>query len=88
MPRALEILMAVATTVLNDPNFTYKVVSSTDIESTTVQDVLGGSCTLFTVVIDAIGNQNEEVYLKIYDAIPDGGVVAGTTDPDLIFMTD
>ena len=64
--------MAVATTVLNDPNFTYKVVSSTDIESTTVQDVLGGSCTLFTVVIDAI---------------PDGGVVAGTTDPDLIFMS-
>jgi|TARA_A100001515_G_C4562850_1_gene207167 hypothetical protein len=78
--------MAVATTVLDDVNFTYKVVSSTDIESATVQDVLGGSCTLYTVVIDCIGNQNEEVYLKLYDAIPDGGVVAGTTDPDMIFM--
>ena len=82
--------MAVATTVMSDVNFTYKVVSSTDIESTTVQDVLGGSCTLYTVVIDGLlltGNDAEEVYLKIYDSIPDGGVVAGTTDPDLIFMS-
>ena len=78
--------MAVATTVMSDVDFTYKVVSSTDIESTTVQDVLAGSCTLYNCVIDSTANDGEEVYLKIYDAIPDGGVVAGTTDPDLIFM--
>ena len=75
-----------AVTVMDDADFSYRLVNDADSETAVVQDVVNGSTTLYSVVIDNTGNAGTEAHPKLYDSLPDGGVVAGTTAPDLIFM--
>ena len=73
-----------AVTIMDDADFSYRVVKDTSAVTTVVQDVVSGPTTLYSVAIGNIAC-GHVTYLKLYDSLPDGGVVAGTTAPDLIF---
>tara|TARA_R110001583_G_scaffold34714_1_gene116220 strand:- start:775 stop:1146 length:372 start_codon:yes stop_codon:yes gene_type:complete len=73
-----------AVTIMDDAAFSYRMIRDTSATTTVVQDVVSGPTTLYSVAIGNIAC-GHVTYLKLYDSLPDGGVVAGTTAPDLIF---
>lgn len=74
-------------TELNNSYVTYKVIYSAALASGAEQNVTNGAATVYSLLVDNPG-ANNVVYLKLYDTIPDGGIVAAGQDPDYVFKID
>ena len=49
----------------------------------------GGSAVVYSITVDNTGqNSATPSYLKLYDVLTDGGIVAASTEPDYIFQVD
>lgn len=77
-----------AITQFDNTYFTYKMTVDTDLGSATSQNVTNGPATLYSLTVDNTGNNSAISFLKIYDSLPDGGIVANSTEPDYIFPID
>lgn len=67
--------------------YTYKFTHDTDLGSTATQNVTNGAATVYSVLVDNTGN-NALSFVRLYDSLPDGGIVANSTEPDYIFPVD
>ena len=77
-----------AITQFDNTYFTYKVTVDTDLGSATSQNITNGPATLYSLLVDNTANNSAISFLKIYDSLPDGGVVVASTEPDYIFPID
>lgn len=75
-------------TELNNTYVTYKVIHSAALASGAEQNVTNGAATIYSLFVDNPSAVNNVVYLKLYDTIPDGGIVADNSDPDYVFKID
>lgn len=78
-----------AITKLDSAYCSYKVLIDTDLGSSPVQNFTGGSATVYSITVDNTGQSSSTPsYLKLYDVLTDGGIVAASTEPDYIFQVD
>ena len=78
-----------AITTLNTSYCTYKFLVDTDLGSSTVQNFTNGTSVVYSITVDNTGqNSSTPSFLKLYDSVPDGGIVAASTEPDYILQID
>lgn len=78
-----------AITKLDSSYCSYKVLIDTDLGSAPVQNFTNGPVTVYSITVDnSSQNSATPSYLKLYDALTDGGIVAASTEPDYILQVD
>jgi hypothetical protein len=77
-----------STTKLDNTYCSYKFAHETDLGTATVQNVTSGSATVYSIQANNVANTSTASYLKLYDTLPDGGIVTASTEPDYIFQLD
>lgn len=74
-----------AITEFDNTYATCKFTVDTSLVSATSQNITNGTATLYSLTVDNVANTGAEVYLKVYDSLPDGGIIPTSTEPDYIF---
>ena len=75
-----------AITEFDNTYATCKFTVDTSLTSATSQNITNGAATLYALIVDNTANTGAESYLKVYDSLPDGGIVVAATEPDYIFQ--
>lgn len=77
-----------ALTEFGNSYYTYKFTHDDDLGTATTQNVTNGAATVYSVFVDNTANAGAFSFLKLYDTLPDGGIVPASTEPDYIFKVD
>jgi hypothetical protein len=78
-----------AITKLDSSYCSYKVLIDTDLTSTPLQNFTNGAATVYSITVDnSSQNSATPSFLKLYDVLTDGGIVANSTEPNYIFQVD
>jgi len=77
-----------ALTEFGNSYYTCKFTHDTDLGSATTQNVTNGAATVYSIFVDNTADTGAASFLKMYDSLPDGGIVAASTEPDYIFRVD
>tara|TARA_R110000824_G_scaffold389734_1_gene585968 strand:- start:132 stop:518 length:387 start_codon:yes stop_codon:yes gene_type:complete len=80
-----------AITEFDNTYATCKFTVDTSLTSATSQNITNGAATLYSLTVNNVANTGAsssvgEVYLKVYDSLPDGGIIPTSTEPDYIFV--
>ena len=76
-----------AFTEFGNSYYTCKFTHDTDLGTATTQNVTSGAATVYSVFVDNTANSGAS-FLKMYDTLPDGGIVPASTEPDYLFTID
>tara|TARA_R110000803_G_scaffold210463_4_gene282355 strand:- start:4782 stop:5156 length:375 start_codon:yes stop_codon:yes gene_type:complete len=75
-----------AFTKLDNGYYTHSFMHSAAMGTAVEQNVTDGAATVYSVFVDNTANGSAASYLKMYDTLPDGGIVQASTEPDYIFQ--